>query len=425
MNALSLMRYTGVTLAAVFCGLTSAASLAIEPSTAVDRTLASSPELQLYPYHIRALEAESLQAGLKPNPTVGVELENVMGTGDRRVLAGHELTLSLSQVLELGDKRQRRVDVIDRQFAELQRDFEIKRLDVVATTLRDYYDVLRLQHLLDWNHRRIVSEKDALGVIQRRANAGVVGEADLMRMQLRLAKSESKQQTLKAQHEQALRVLASNWAQEPDFNTVDGNMGSLPTLPEPAQLEQALLETPDYLLVVAQTRINEARLSLAEAESTANVTVGAGVRRFEANDDVALLFNFSMPLQLNDRNQGNIARAHAQYQEKLAQQELFKSRLGIALSRIQASMQNNLEQEKRLKKQLEPVAQSLLQEVERGYKLGIYNVLQWVDAQDELYAIEREIIEAQYAIHRQFLELERLSGMSLVNHTTTTAADKD
>lgn len=425
MKALSLMRYTGVTLVAVFCGLTSASSLAIEPSTAVDRTLASSPELQLYPYHIRALEAESLQAGLKPNPTVGVELENVMGTGDRRVLAGHELTLSLSQVLELGNKRQRRVDVVDRQSVELQREFEVKRLDVVAASLRDYYDVLRLQQLLEWNQRRIVSEKDALGVIQKRANAGVVGEADLMRMQLRLAKSETKQQTLRAQHEQALRVLAANWAQEPDFNAVDGDMNNLPALPEPAQLEQALLETPDYLLVVAQTRINEARLSLAEAESTANVTVGAGVRRFESNDDVALLFNFSMPLQLNDRNQGNIARAHTQYQEKLAQQALLKTRLEIALKRIQTAMQNNLEQEKRLKKQLEPVAQSLLQEVERGYKLGIYNVLQWVDAQDELYAIEREIIEAQYAVHRQFLELERLSGMSLVNHTTTAAADKD
>jgi cobalt-zinc-cadmium efflux system outer membrane protein len=425
MKALTFLRCTGLAVVAVFTGLISGTALAIEPATAVDRTLASSPELQLYPYHVRALEAESLQAGLKPNPVLGVELENVMGTGDRRVLAGHELTLSLSQVLELGGKRERRVDVVDRQSAELQREFEVKRLDVVAATLRDYYDTLRLQQLLEWNQRRIASEKAALQVIQKRANAGVVGEADLMRMQLRLAKSESKQDTLNAQHEQALRRLAANWAQEPDFNAVDGDMARLPALPDTTQLEQALLETPDYLLVVAQTRINEARLSLAEAERTANVTVGAGVRRFEASDDVALLFNFSMPLQFNDRNQGNIARAQAQYQEKLAHQELLKTRLEIALSRIRAAMQNNLEQEKRLKQQLEPVAHSLLQEVERGYKLGIYNVLQWVDAQDELYAIEREIIEAQYAIHLQFLELERLSGMGLVNDSSPVAADKE
>lgn len=425
MKALTFLRYTGLTVVTVLTGLISGTALAIEPATAVQRTLESSPELQLYPYHVRALEAESLQAGLKPNPTMGVELENVMGTGDRRVLAGHELTLSLSQVLELGGKREHRVDVVDRQSAQLQQEFEVKRLDVVAATLRDYYDVLRLQKLLEWNQRRMTSEKAALRVINKRANAGVVGEADLIRMQLRLARSESKQQTLRAQHEQALRILAANWVQEPDFSSVDGNMASLPTLPDKAHLERALLETPDYLLVVAQTRINEARLSLAEAESTANVTVGAGLRRFESNDDMALLFNFSMPLQFNDRNQGNIARAQVQYQEKLAQQTLLKTKLEIALSRIRALMQNNLEQEKRLKHELEPVALSLLQEVERGYKLGIYNVLQWVDSQDELYAIERDIIEAQYTIHLQFLELERLSGMSLVNHKSHLAADKE
>ncbi len=427
MKPLNLLCRTAMPVLALVTGLLNAGSaLAIEPTTAVKRTLESSPELQLYPYHVRALEGESLQAGLKPNPTLGASLENVMGTGDSRFLAGHELTLTLSQVLELGGKRQRRVDVVDRKSAELQHSYEVKRLDVVAATLRDYYAALRLQRLLDWNQQRIVSEKAALKVIQQRAKAGVVGDADLMRMQLRLAKSESKQKTLVAEHEQALRTLAANWLQEPDFEAVDGKLAKLPRLPDERQLQAALLETPDYLLSASQARINEARLALAEARGTANVTVGAGIRRFEANDDLALVFNFSMPLQLNDRNQGNIATAQAQYQEKLAHQTLLKNKLEIALSRIRSAMENNIEQENRLNHDLKPVARSLLEEVERGYKLGIYNVLQWVDAQDELYAIEREIIEARYAVHLQFLELERLSGMSLVNHTPRQpAVDKE
>ncbi|MCX4191242.1 TolC family protein [Methylophaga sp. OBS1] len=426
MKLLNLLCRSAMPVLAVVTGLLSSGSaLAIEPSTAVKRTLQASPQLELYPYHVRTLEGEALQADLRPNPTLGASLENVMGTGDSRFLAGHELTLSLSQVLELGGKRERRVDVIDRKSAELQHDYEVKRLDVVAATLRDYYAALRLQHLMDWNRQRIVSEKAALEVIQKRANAGVVGEADLMRMQLRLAKSESKQQTLLAEHEQALRMLAANWVQAPDFEAVAGKLAKLPRLPDENELQAALVKTPDYLLLAAQARINQARLALAEAERTSNVTVGAGIRRFEGNDDLALVFNFSMPLQLNDQNQGSIAAAQARYQEKLAHQTLMKNRLEIALSRILAAMQNNIEQENRLNQDLKPVANSLLDEVERGYQLGIYNVLQWVDAQDELYAIERDIIEAQYAVHLQFLELERLSGMSLVNHSSSDAADKE
>jgi cobalt-zinc-cadmium efflux system outer membrane protein len=426
MKLLNLLCRTVMLVLAVVTGLLSSGSaLAIEPSTAVKRTLQASPQLELYPYHVRTLEGEALQADLRPNPTLDASLENVMGTGDSRFLAGHELTLSLSQVLELGGKRERRVDVVDRKSAELQHDYEVKRLDVVAATLRDYYAALRLQHLMDWNRQRIVSEKAALEVIQKRANAGVVGEADLMRMQLRLAKSESKQQTLLAEHEQALRMLAANWVQAPDFEAVAGKLAKLPRLPDENELQAALVKTPDYLLLAAQARINQARLALAEAERTSNVTVGAGIRRFEGNDDLALVFNFSMPLQLNDQNQGSIAAAQARYQEKLAHQALMKNRLEIALSRILAAMHNNIEQENRLNQDLKPVAHSLLDEVERGYKLGIYNVLQWVDAQDELYAIERDIIEAQYAVNLQFLELERLSGMSLVNHSSSDAADKE
>lgn len=394
-------------------------SSAITLSTAVNRTLEASPELQPFPYHIRALDAEAQQAGFKPNPQLNAELENVLGTGENRMLKNAAMTLSLSQLIELGHKAERRVEVIDRQTAAFEQEYQVKRLDVVAAMMRDFYNSLRLQQLIDWNQQRIQSEKDAVKVIQRRARAGVVGQADVLRMQLRLAQSQARQAELEEQHSQSLSVLASNWADEPDFDVVDGELRQIPTLPQTAALKDALLATPDYLLARAQTRINEARLSLAEAQSQADITVGAGIRRLQDTQDTALLFSFSMPLQWHDKNQGNIARAQARYQERLANETLLKSRLEVALSRIHNAMKNNLSQLNRLDANLRPVADRLLSEVQRGYKFGQYDVLQWVDAQQELFTIERQLIEAQHAVHLQFLELERLSGASL------TAADKE
>lgn len=393
---------------------------AISLSTVVSRTLEASPELQLYPYHVRALDGQALQAGLKANPRLNAELENVLGTGENRFLSNSEITLSLSQLIELGQKPERRVDVVDRQAAAIEHEYQVKRLDVVAAMLRDYYNSLRLQQLIDWNQQRIEAEQAAVAVIQRRARAGVVGQADVMRMQLRLAKSESRQAELIAQHAQSLKTLAAHWAAEPEFSGVEGELGRLPDLPDVTELEAALQKTPDYLLAQAEVRVNEARLALARAEGRADVTVGAGIRRQEGNNDNALLFSFSMPLQWHNSNQGNIASARAQYQEKLANQDLLRTRLEVALSRIHAAMLNNLDSLKRLQVDLRPVADSLLAEVKRGYQLGQYGVLQWVDAQQELFTIERQLIEAQHAVHLQFLELERLSGASL-----TAAADKE
>jgi len=388
---------------------------AIDLPTAVRKTLENSPQLQRYPFHIRALDGEAIQAGLKPNPTLHVDIENVLGTGDSRFLAGTELTVSLSQLIELGNKREKRIDIVDQKSAAIQRDYEVKRLDVVADMMRRFYDALRLQYLIDWNKTRIQSEQSALDVITRRAQAGVVGQADVMRMQLRLAKSQVKHAELKQQHQQALIVLATHWAASADFEKTEGQLEQVPELPSETMLMSALEQTPDYLLAQAETRINQARLSLAQAESQANITVGGGIRRMEAIDDNAFVFNFSMPLQWHNRNQGNIALAQAQYEEKLANQDILIGQLELTLGQIRSAMNTRLNQIQRLETELQPVANSLLAEIQQGYQLGQYTVLQWVDAQDELFSIERDVIESQYAVHMQFLELERLSGNSLIN----------
>jgi len=171
--------------------------------------------------------------------------------------------------------------------------------------------------------------------------------------------------------------------------------------------------TPDYLLTLAQARISEAQLALAQAENQADISVGAGIRRMEDSNDNAFVFNFSMPLQWRNKNQGNIAAAQAAYEQSLANQDLLKTRLEVAMERITSAMSNNLRQLELVDSDLHPVADSLLEEVKRGYQLGLYSVLQWVDAQDELFNIERDRIEAQHAVHLQYLELERLSGSSV------------
>lgn len=397
----------------------------VELTTAVQRTLESSPQLQLYPYHIRALEGERLQAGLKPNPTLNVDLENAFGTGDSRFLSGSELTLSLSQMIELADKREKRVALVDQKSQALQQDYEVKRLDVIAAVLRDFYNTLRLQQLISWNKQRIEAEKAALKVITKRAKAGIVGQADVMRMQLHLSQSTAKQAQLDAEHAYSLKVLAAHWAATADFSVVEGSLKQLPTLPNESLLNESVNKTPSYLLAQSETRFNQAQLALEQAKSKANITVGAGIRRLEANDDNALVFSFSMPLQWHDTNQGNIQKAQAQYQETLANQHIVMDQLKLVLGQIRSAMQNNISQVEQLQTELLPVATALLSEVKRGYQLGQYSVLQWVDAQDELFNIERELIEAQHAVHLQFLELERLSGTSLINADDSQAAHKE
>lgn len=406
----------GRLLGALMLGISSvnlANATVLTPDVAVEKTLRHSPSLQSFPYQQRAFEADALQAGLKPNPVVKADVENVFGTGDSRFLSGAELTLSLSQLIEMGDKRQQRINVANARLPALQQQYEVQRLDVVAQTLRHFYQALRIDAMLNWNQRRINNEQMALNVIEHRAAAGAVGTADVLRMQLRLARSENQQTQLTNERRLAYQKLVANWAGTVDFESLSGDLTVLPAVPETTALNQAVSQTPAYLQVHALSRLREAQIALAEAESEADITVGAGIRRLEAANDNALVFSFSMPLQLNNRNQGNIARANAEYQQELQAMQLTVTQIELALAEIHLAMQNNLALTRSLQKDLKPVAEALLTSTAEGYELGQYSVLQWVDAQNELFAVERELIEAQTAVHLQMLELERLTGYAL------------
>lgn len=397
----------------------------LDLATALERSLLHSPLLQSYPYQQRALEAQALQAGLKPNPNLSAELENVLGTGQSRVLHSAELTLGLSQLIEMGDKRQRRVDVVDARSSQLQQDYEVKRLDVLAETARHYYECLRLNALLNWNLQRIENENAALKVIQHRANAGAIGQADVLKMQLRLARSQSQQLQLEGQLQVAKQTLAANWAGEVDFENLAGDMTVVPALPDKQLLIEAINAAPAYLKTQALIRLRESQLVLAEAESQANINVGVAVRRLAAVDDNALVFSFSMPLQIHNRNQGNIASAHSQLELERTNQQLTAAQLELTLLQLRLAMANNLNHLEALQSQLVPVAESLLKQTEAGYQLGQYSVLQWVDAQSELFSVQRELIEARSAVHLQLLQLEKLTGASLAQNSISTTASQE
>src|SRR5262245_24761302 len=110
---MSFIRARAVCAASLFFGLYALPTQADESLALADalaRALRDNPELRVFPYRQRAAEAEALQAGLRPNPELEVEFENFAGTGKLHGIDELETTLSLSQLVELGGKRQRRVE---------------------------------------------------------------------------------------------------------------------------------------------------------------------------------------------------------------------------------------------------------------------------------------------------------------------------
>jgi cobalt-zinc-cadmium efflux system outer membrane protein len=288
------------------------------------------------------------QAKLLPVPKAAVELSS------------DEATLTLSQNFELGDKRQSRVGFTNAKQEQLQAEFEIAKLDVLAETSRRYYQLLALQKQRALLSIRIGQEKRALKIINKRAKAGAVAQADVANMALGLARSNNNLEQLQFSITLQQDALAAMWLGQHSFSQLLGNLSQLPQLPDDDALTsiitQGINQLPDYRYQVALSRLADSRVSLTQANGSADLNLGLGLRHNDISGDQSLVLSASMPLNFSNPNRGRIASAQAQQVLSYEQLEIKRQQLSIELTRIQASLEKELRLAKRIKKLLLPLA---------------------------------------------------------------------
>jgi len=112
---------------------------------AMQQTLAQHPALQVFPIRQQQLEAQKKTANLKPAYVVGAEIENFAGTSELSGIKSLETTVTLSSVVELGDKRLSRVELVEQQSDVVRVDRKIKALDLLGQVTRQFIEVLNSQ----------------------------------------------------------------------------------------------------------------------------------------------------------------------------------------------------------------------------------------------------------------------------------------
>lgn len=398
-----------------------AASLTLSLPQALQKTQAKNPELQAYPFYLRQADDEHLQASIRPTLRANLAVENAFGSGEKSSLDSAEITLTLSQTLELGDKRQQRMSYANAERQRLTAEYQISQLDILAETSRRYYSLLALQAENDLFRKRIQLEQQALKVIQQRANAGAVTQADVANMKLRLATSQSQQNNLMSDISIAKSQLAAMWLDEAAFDSVQGNVLRSLDLVDSKNIEQrvslSIDALPAFRYQVALQRLADNQLALSQANGRRDLNVGVGIRQFESSGDQALTLNVSLPLNFSNPNRGRIAAAQSQQQLSALQVEMKRSQLSIQLQQVQQSLAKEQANAQRIENELLPLANELLSHTKTAYRQGRYSVLQWIDAQHQVFDLEQASINAHRNILNFVLELERITGQPIVRNT--------
>ena len=379
---------------------------ALTLAEAIARARSQAPQLQSADAALRAADANVGLSSFRPNPTLSVEAENVLGSGRYAGFGGGEKTFSLSMPLELGGKRGARVRVaeaersaarIGTQVAQADLTLQITEAFVTLAASERYVEIAKASNALAERAHHAARERVRVG----KASPIEEQRADVLRInaEVRLDKAIRATRlagaTIARLTGSATPVaIASTWFERTDAVVVGQ--------PAVANLSLAAAE--------AEVTAANARVDAARRDRIPDVTLTAGMRRIGESSEKAAVLALSVPLPLFNQGTAAIARSRAEYDRASA------TRRGVALEFEQSTAQAEAEVADALAaaRAANGPALAAAEEAARiariGYAEGKFPQLELIEAERSLAETRETSVDALAALHTARARLARLQG---------------
>ncbi len=382
---------------------------------AVAAALLLNPSLAAFSWEIRAKESRAIQAGLRPNPTISVELENIAGRGQRSSFGQAETTIWLSQLVEVAGKRRNRRFVAELQRDLSQWDYNSNRLDVLSTTTKAFVAALVTQNRLALAKELETLAQVSLKTVARQVAAGAVPAVERTRAEVALLTAELERQRVERQFAADRITLAATWgSKSPQFSALHGNLSEQLALPPPlVELDDLIPDNPDIARWDTALAASEAAVSLERSRQVPNPTVNAGARHFNDNGDKAFVVGFSVPLPIFNRNHARVEAATRDLAKARAQKSAAEISSRARLARRYQDLTSAFEQAETLRARTLPAANRAFAGTRDGYDNGLFRYLDVLDAQRTLFELRARELQALSAYHQARTDIERMIGRPL------------
>jgi cobalt-zinc-cadmium efflux system outer membrane protein len=387
---------------------------AISLKDAIAHALMKSPALRVFSLQTRIADARKLQASLRPNPEVAVELEDFAGSGALKSFDASQTTIQIGQVLELAGKREKRVAAAAAEKKLAQLDYEAKRLEVMNQVTRAFIDVLAAQEQRDLADGLVQLAQKVQEAVRQRVDAGKDSPVEQAKAEVALSSARIKLRAAQERLASARRILVASWGGEvPRFENAAGDLYEAQAVPGFEQLARRIPESPAIERWVANEQARKADLSLQKAKTVPDLGVGGGLRYFSEGDDTAFVLGLAIPLPVFDRNQAGVQEASLQLAQARESTRAAELDARTNLSRATERATSALAEVTALREEILPSAQNTLAATEEGYRQGKFDYLSLLDAQRTYFNAKEQYLNALTAYHNARTDIELLLGRSI------------
>ena len=373
---------------------------------ALRRALAADPARAGVEARIRAGEAAIRQADVRPNPTVGLMVENLPTLGGGNLIDRTETTVTYKQRFERGGDQAARAALARREAGLVVVEAEIRSLDRLEQTQRAWTEALVAQAELEIARDRLTFAESFHAEVMRRVAsardplfAGARAEADLAQAQIDFDQAEIEERLARA-------TLARFWNGRADFVIDAASFEDTSA----ARVEAGDPAEADLVLFALQQDIADARVRLEQARATPDATVTVGVRHFWEGQDVGLVVGGSIPLGRYDRNQGAIDRANAEGVAAAADLQALREERQRDIARLQVLLASRAMEVRRITEETLPQAEEAVRLAREGFARGGFSFNDVAATHLALLTIRERRVALLRDFHFNRARLDRLTG---------------
>jgi len=375
----------------------------------------SNPSILRANAEIAAARGRAYQAGLRPNPKVGFDFQQLGSDG-----LAEQYGVLVQQEVVRGQKLQLNRSIALHEVAAVEQAWVAQRQRVLTDVRIAYVRALRATKQLKLSKQLVEIGRQAIDVSKELLNIGEISRAELLQAEIEVESAEIVLRNAENNQKAVWRELAAVIGQESlQVQPLAGNLSSSGgDLQFEQSLQNLLSKSPEVAALFSEIERARCNLKRQQAEVKPNVTV-QGLINWRDNGigggpDGAI--TVAMPLPLWNKNQGAIREAR--YQLDAAQHALSQVELELKqrLTPVFQQYRNSQEEVRRYEARILPKIAETLELTRKAYELGQVNFTSLLLVQRTYANTQLAHLEAQEQLRIAQL---RIRGMLLSGSFST------
>jgi cobalt-zinc-cadmium efflux system outer membrane protein len=403
------------TLALALCFLLSVQSQTPSPATAGEGLsfeqlyeIAARDNLQITAVRRRRAVAEaSVQiAGQRPNP----DFISAYTRSEPR------MNYSVSQLVELGGKRGRRIDIARNELRLTELD-----LDAALRTLRHdlraaYFNLTLARNNYDLGQQALTQAKDLANIARERFEAGDIAQFEVLQANLGVdrATNDLDRQSNTERVARATLNQLLNRAPDAPLDLHDSLFSRLGPVATQDLIARSLSQNVELRTTEQQIATEQSRLRLARAQRVPDLTLEPGLETFDsAHSNPGFKMQVTVPLPIFNRGGAEIKKSSAMLSQLQAERDAARQRIASEIARASLNVEAARKQVEFYETKLLPDAERVRQLANEAYRIGQTSLLSVIDATRNAREVRQAYLQALFDYQTAVADLEQATGVKM------------